>query len=267
MAVRVVDAPIEDLFGEGDLAPKSSANLIANRRSLNVRHGFNEILFNFVAAGRLALCPKILGVFWYDDSNAERFNNLLDPSDAMLDSARTGVSSFTLAVADFLYIGAIRRFGGVRLDLTNLNTNVSTLTCQHSSTADGGFTDLTITNGTDSSGTFAQDGNITFTIAATPAEGVWLNESLRKLTGLATAPDLKAYWLRLDTSALLENVSIAQMSSFHHNMDSVIANGGGGGQFKAGVEYTLDLHGNIGAVEFIASAGSDTTMQLTWIRR
>lgn len=269
MAIRVVDQPIEDLFGI-ELAPQSNANLIANRRSTNVRYGFREILINFVAAGRLALCPKIFGVLWYDDSASQVFNDLLAPSDAMLDSGRTGTSAFTLAVADFLYIGANHRFGGARFDLdgTLLNNNASTLTAAYSSTQAGGFTAVTITDGTiSSSATMGQDGNVTIANADMPAEGTWINESLRKLTGLATAPDLKAYWLRLDTSALLDLVEIEQLASFSNSMDAAIGNSGSGGHFKAGQEYTLDLSESVGAIEHIAVAGSSTTLQVTWIRR
>ena len=269
MAVRVVDQPIEDLFGI-NLATQANANLIANRRSTNLRYGFREMLINPVAAVRLALCPKILGVLWYDDSASAVFNNLLAPSDAMLDSGRTGTSTFTLAVADFLYIGANHRFGGARFDLDSsiLSNNASTLTGAYSSTQSGGFTTVTITDGTANGGaTMGQDGNVTIANADMPAEDTWLNESLRKLTGLATAPDLKAYWLRLDASALLDLVEIEQLASFSNSMEAAIGNSGSGGHFKAGQEYTIDLSESVGAIEHIAVAGSPTTLQVTWIRR
>lgn len=274
MAVKVIDLPIKEFHAQ-ELAPQSNSNLIANRRSVNVRGGFKEILLNAVAACRVALVPRISGVYWYDDS-ADVWNDLLGPSGptgqpaAILDSARTGTPTFTLAVADFLYIGAVGRFGGAVFDLdgNTLNTQASTLTCAHSSTGFNNWPAITITNGTDSSGTFAQDGNITFTVAATPAEGVWVARDLGDITGIASAPvDSKAYWLRFDTSALLELVGIDQLSVLSHNMAAAIATAGAGFHAKAGVEYTIDLDSDVGALDHIAQAGGATTIQLAWIRR
>lgn len=262
--VRVVDQPIRELFGQ-QVAPLTSANLTTSRRSLNVRQGFTEVLLEPEVEVRVALCPKILGVFWYDASA----NVWHDLGDEILDSAKTGTALFTLAAADFLYIGAVRRFGGVRFDLDGSikNNNASTMTAQYSA---GGNTwaAVAITNGTDSSGTFAQDGNVTITVENMPAENVWIPSDLRKLTGLASAPkNSHAYWLRLITNNVLDQVEIEQLGSYHHDMAALLNTGGGGGIFREDTEYTIDLRDDVGAIEFINIAAASTTMNVTWIRR
>ena len=262
--VRVVDAPIKELFGQ-QVAPQTSANLTTSRRSLNVRQGFTEVLFEPEVECRVALCPKILGVFWYDAS-ADVWHDL---GSDILDSAKTGTALFTLAAADFLYIGAVRRFGGGRFDLdgTTKNDNASTMTAEYSA---GGntFAAVTITNGTDSSGTFAQDGNVTISVANMPDEGVWIPSDLRSLTGLTSAPkNSHAYWLRLITDNVLDEVEIEQLGSLHHDFAALLNTGGGGGVFREDTEYTIDLNGQVGAIEFINIAAAATTMNVTWIRR
>lgn len=263
----MIDTPIKELHSQ-QLAPQANTDLTTLRRSINVRDGFNEIMFRPVLATRVGLAPQIVGVYWYDDS-AGVFNDLVGDG-AMLDSGRTNAgSTFTLAVADFLYIGAAQRFGGARFDLDSslINNNASTLTCQFPGPGKT-WTDLAITNGTDSSGTFAQDGNITFTVAATPAQGVWEYSDLRTLTGLNSArSDSLAYWLRFDTSALLDVVEIEQLSVLGANWAAAIATAGSGLYAQAATEYTLDFHSRVGAIEFQAIAAAATTMDISWIRR
>lgn len=261
--VRVVDKPLKELFGQ-QVAPQTSANLAAARRSLNVRKNFTEVLIEPEVEVRVALCPKILGVYWYDAS-ADVWHDL---GEDILDSAKTGDARFTLAADDFLYIGAVRRFGGARFDISAIvNDNASTTTAQFSA---GGntFAAVTITDGTDTGAAFAVDGNITIAVADMPAEGVWIPSDLKSLTGLASAPkNSHAYWLRLISSVLLDEVAIVQLGSYHHNMAAVLATGGGGGIFREDTEYTIDINGQVGAIEFINIAAASTTMNVTWIRR
>lgn len=266
MAVKIVDAPIQELYGQ-QVAPQTSANLTTSRRSLNVRQGFTEILIEPELEIRMALCPKIVGVYHYDDSE-DRWNDLLVNDASILDSSRTGTSAFTLAVADFLYIGALQRFGGARFDLSSVvNAQAGTTTAEYFQRGIG-FTSVTIVDGTDTGAAFAQDGNITIAVADMPTAAQWDSVDLAKATGLASAPkDSVAHWLRLDTSVLMDLVEIQDLAVLHHDMAAVLATGGGGGIFREDTEYTIDLHDNVGAIEFISIAASATTMNLTWIRR
>ena len=264
MAVRVVDQPIQEFFGQ-QVAPQTSANLTTARRSLNMRRGFSELLIEPEVEVRIALCPKIVGFWWYDAS-LDKWNDLIKDG-SILDSGRTGSSVFTLAAADFLYIGAIQRYGGGRFDLSAVvNGNASTLVCQFPDKGLG-WTGVTIVDGTDTGAGFAQDGNVTIALAEMPSEAAWQANDLKALTDLASSPpNSRAYWLRFSSEAL-NQVEIQQFSVFHHDFAAVLATGGGVGIFREETEYTIDIHENVGAIEFINIAAAATTMNVTHIRR
>lgn len=247
------------------MAPQTSANLVAARRSLNMRRGFSELLIEPEVEVRVALCPKIVGFWWYDASLDVWNDMILDGS--ILDSGRTGSSFFTLAAEDFLYIGAVQRFGGGRFALSAVvNDNASTLVCEISQ-GGLGWTGVTIVDGTDTGAGFAQTGNVTIAVAEMPSATLWQANDLKALTGLASSPpNSRAHWLRL-SSELLDPVEMTQFSVFHHNMAAILATGGGGGIFREDTEYTIDIHENVGAIEFINIAAASTTMNVTHIRR
>ncbi len=122
MAVRVVDAPIKEFYGQ-EVAPKDNSDLTTDRRATNVPSGgWRELLINPVLACRIDLVPKVLFVYWYEAAT-DTWHNLIDERRSILDSLATGDATFTLAVADFLYVGCIDRFGGMVMDLASVNNN------------------------------------------------------------------------------------------------------------------------------------------------
>ncbi len=266
MAVRIVDAPIRELYGQ-EVAPQDNSDATTDRRSTNVRKGFHEIIVNAVLASRLALCPKIIAMYWYNDAT-DTFISLLNDDEAILDSARTGAASFKLAAADFLYIGAVDRFQGARILLNDsvVNAQNQAMTAAYSN-VNKSFVAVAITDGTNSTGTMAQDGNITIALAAMPDKKTWSGSTLKDLTGLASAPPGEAHWLRLGPAAALDAVELEQVASFSAHWASPALATAGGLSLKAVTEYTIDLSEDVGAIEYQAVSTGATTMQVGWIRR
>ncbi len=234
----------------------------------NVRHGFRRILIEGAAAIQLSLPPRIVSMWHFDASatGAAQWNDLLGGNNAIINrhvDGDTGAQLDDWAVADFVYIATHATHGGffIDMDASAVNDNVSTMTLAYSKNdntfAAQAITDTTIT----SSKTLAKDGNIL--LNAVPAD--WEELDLRSLLGDSLAPGPKAFWVRLDVSAVLTgNVEIEQVATFHRN-DSIGAPTGT--LLKNAVEYTIDLADDVGGLEFVAQADSATSVNVSWIRQ
>lgn len=268
MAIRIVDDPIQAFRGIGVLTTlQNVGTTAANRSALNLRAGFREILIETLSQdSRIALVPKIVAVYWHDDSTGVWTDLLADkPVPAILDSGQTGTAAFTLAAADNLYIATVGRVGGFRFDLTSLNNNASAaLVVQYSSSS--GFTTVTVTDGTDtgSNTPLAQDGNIT--MDAVPAATAWVPILLSDVVSGAPTVD-KWRWIRMSPGAALDIVSINQLIP----LAVAVADDYGdsdGGHFDDAREYTIDINDSVvGALEYWTAGGSNGTIYLTWIKR
>lgn len=249
----------------GKLIPATDSN----RRIINFRQGFDEVLFEPEDQPmRVGFAARIDQFLWYDDSKAvgSQFSDLLGDNKAVLDSAQTGIVTATLAAADALYFGFTGRVAGVDFDLTSLNNNTSAaMTVQYSNGP--GFVTTANTDGTDagSSATLGQDGNIT--MDAVPADGTWKSVYLPDVVdGAPAAPHNRLYWLRMTPAALLDVVSFVQIRP----MLVQVADGAGdadAGHFRKNIEYTLDLdRGQFGALESWAISGGDSALRITWVK-
>lgn len=276
MPRQIIDAPIKEFFGQQITALQNPATTAANRRTTALRRGFREILVRNTDATaaddlRWAFLPKIVHVFWYDDSqtvDSDKWIDLLGDSKAMLDSAQTGISQFTLAAADFLYIATTDRHGGFRAtvdsSINNDNTSAA-LTGEYSTRS--GFVSTGLTDGTDSGSNapLAQSGPIEIDTA--PADGVWMPIVLNKV--ISSAPELdgnKYYWFRFTPNALLDAVEIEQLTT----LVITIVNDTGDSQaafFANNTEYTTDVNDSlVGGVEYWAT-GNDVIGHISWIKR
>ncbi len=272
----VQDPPIKEFYGQVITGVADPATTAANRRTLAVRRGFREILVRNADATaaevlRWAFFPKIVHVFWYDDSatkDVDKWIDLLGDSKAMLDSAQTSISQFTLAAADRLYIATTDRHGGflTTIDGTILNNNTATITGEYSTRS--GFVATGITDGTTTGGaTLGQNvaGNV-IEIDTAPADGVWQPIVLNKV--ISSAPLLdgnKYYWFRIVPSTLLDAVEFEQITT----LVRTIVNDTGNSEaafFANNSEYTIDVSDWVGGIEYWVTEGA-VTGHVTWIKR
>lgn len=263
------DIPIRRFRGAAPLTGEQAVSANPSRRNaINVRKGFRAVLLETAAQdARIALCPKIIGVYWHDVSvgNEGQFNSLLEEgaqgNPAILDSAQTGTITFTLAAADRLYIGFNERAAGAFFDITStVNNNAQTLTGAYSGAASQ-FVTTAITDDTESgSAAFAVDNPITFNTV--PAEGTWLRRKLSDY--LPGGPPEEAFWMQLIPSGLLDAVGIAQLASLTETVTDTTGDSDGI-HLDDLREYTIPLHEDVGSIEYWSATGTNATINLTWI--
>ncbi len=273
--VQVIDQPIQRAYGIAPLtALQNPVGTEANRRAINVRAGYHEVLVTGTVVWRLGLCPRILYVYHNDDSTDE-WNDLLASTgptsrgrNAIIDSGQTAVRFVTLAAADQLYIATTDRVGGFRWDLTAFNaTGSAAITMQHSSSS--GFTTSAITDGTDTGSTtpFAQDGHMVWDTL--PDEDTWIPVNLKDVLAKDTVPPAiagqKHYWTRLSPLVSLDNFSIVNLITLLGDIDDDTGDAEAF-HLNASESYTIDIHQDKGALEFWSEAG-DSTVNLSWIGR
>ena len=122
----------------------------------------------------------------------------------------------------FIYVGARIPFGGVAVNITATNTtDPSVLQVKYYDVDDEDWKDIEDTDGTLSSGiTFAQDGNVTWTMPKQDEE--WERISLKSAgdTSLNTFPYAteELYWTRWETNAVFDStVSVTGMHALSRN--------------------------------------------------
>src|SRR3990167_1002869 len=276
MPNTTIEVGLDATYGQIVQAQAADADILTTgRRAVNFRRGFNAVLMKPDAdAARVTPTPTIRAVYHYDDTfaGAEKFVNLLGDNKAIIDSGQTGaVVVAVMATADFIYIGTTDRVGGFRVDLdgTILNNNAATMTAQYSSP--GGWATLTIGNdGTATGGATLglTIGNVTWTA---PAAGLWGAKTLKELNVNHAPETERLYWVRLITSATLDNVEIEQIMALHHTI-LASASGtadGAGGFFEASTEYNWNINDEITGGFDIASqhATNACDIRFTWLRR
>ncbi len=266
----VLPIPIKGTFGETITVPASNGT----KTVFNRRRGFQGIRFEPAADMRLGLVPALQGAVMVDSNNV--WIDLLDakraaeagnhpPANTIADRGFTGLS-LPLQIADFLYLGWTAKINDFFVNIgSTANATTSTLTMANSDRSVNGFTALSITaDGTvSSSATFGQDGNVTFTV---PSGLGWTQESLREVLPNAAAPDDILFWLRLDVSAALDAATLVDGIIGFVEDDGEGTATGDQGFYAAGVQYSMSLVDEIGAIQPIAQTTAATTMALTWVR-
>ncbi len=275
MPRRVLDAPIREFYGTQLTALQNPATTAANRRTINLRRGFREMLLRNTDANaaddlRWAFVPKITYVYWYDDSatkDADKWIDILGDSRAMLDSAQAGTTQFTLAAADRLYVATTERHGGFEMDLdaTINNDNAATITGEYSKRT--GFVATGITDGSATGGATLANDLGPIEIDTAPADGDWMPVILNKV--IPSAPLLDGslyYWFRIVPNTLLDAVEIEQITPLVITIDNDTGNSEAG-FFANNTEYTVDIDDSrVGGMEYWATGG-DVVAHLTWIKR
>lgn len=158
--------------------------------------------------------PKIEKLYIYDESLAraaryQDFTKLLTDRDTGTDS---GAALNALQTLDRVYIGLKRRTRGLVVDVASTNSAGTAAMVGEYFPAPGTVTDLTITDGTFTTLTLAQDGLITWTVPV----GAWPLMTLRDaVKGLADdigadVPNTEPLrWLRLRVDANLTDTTVS----------------------------------------------------------
>lgn len=148
---------------------------------------------NFLTAVAVQLSPcPYLSIFKTEDDGATfiDYSEAAQDGDAATDIVLSDLD--TLANEHYVHVGAHRPWRGLDVDVDTANSNASVLTVKYWTGT--GWADISATDGTDSGGaTFAQDGEITWTV---PAGHVWKKSTINGRT---------LYWLRLEVSAALDS--------------------------------------------------------------
>jgi len=150
------------------------------------------------------------------------------PTDAT-NKMRDGIAANVLVLdsldtagnGDFIYVGAKIPFGGVAVNVTAANGTSSVLQVKYYDVGDADWKDIEDTDGTLSSGkTFAQDGNVTWTMPKQDEE--WKRISLKSAgdTSINTFPYAteELYWTRWETSHAFDSeVEVTGMHALSRN--------------------------------------------------
>lgn len=262
MSGRNTDAPIVDFLGEGITVPANSGNPLC----VPTRQGYTEVLlYDYEATPvgfRMKMAPA-LTIYFYDDS-AGTYTKL---DAGVTDGNQTGSTGTTLdswAVADYLYVGAARKFGGIKVDILDgsPNATASVMTMGYSK-SDGTFAAQAITDGTANGGaTVGQDGDIS--LDAIPTD--WTPQKIGDIlsSDVRTLPSERLYWVRFDVSVALDSdTEISNIYPYSEDYGSAT-----GGFFQGATEYSFDIDpATTGALCFLSQDTGTEATDVTWIKR
>lgn len=182
--------------------------------------------------------------------------NLTDASEAVQDqgvlsSTALTMNSFdTAANLNFLYVGSPLPFRGVKVTIGNTNAaGGSALTVKY---WNGAWTDIACTDGTDSTDTFRQNGNVTWTV---PTD--WKRASLFEIgdTVLPSPAFLRQpyFWTRWQTDVAFDSeVTATEMYALNRNTAQY-------GELQPGQVFEERVHrgpGGLACVEALTDAGT-----------
>jgi len=247
MATQTWDKPL--IAEEGE-----AVSLTTTESYLAFRPGFDGVIMYSATAWRRALSPALVNVLYYDATDGSYTSYKTEATDGL---STTHVPLDAMPTADYLYLGFSEPALGIQIDIgSNANAIDEDLDVEYCSTAVTQTTALAWTDvgddsdGTDSSGTLAQDGVYTWTL---PTD--WKRSTL----GTYAAPLYqKCYWLRFcPTGALSAEIDINEIIPVYKNVNY---------SYKEAATSYIDQLNRVKNSGFVL-AGSDTqTLNVTWLK-
>lgn len=216
MAREVIDAPLGDIRGVSTSAgtalttTATTIGLPLNARWVSI----TPRNFSTAVVARVLLNPWLV-VLRTQDSLASfvDYSNNAQDNDTGTDVTMSAQN--TVANGDALYVGAHVPFRGVAVDVDGTNAaGTATMTVNYWSGS--AWTDLSATDGTNSTATLDQDGLVTWTVPA-----AWVAASLDDIeakTGFSATRHTEdafvhaLYWTRWELSAAITDTSVTQNS-------------------------------------------------------
>jgi len=247
MATYTWDKPLTAEEGE-------TASLTDTASYLAFKPGFDGVIMYSGSAWRRALSPALLHVLYYDTSAGTYTSYKIEATDRV---STTHVPLDAMATGDYLYLGFTEPVLGIQIDMgSNVNSNDVELDMEYCTTAVAVGATLAFTNvsddsdGTDSSGTLAQDGVYTWTLPTDWVRSTLGTAAIRLYT--------KCYWIRFcPTGALSATVDVDEIIPVYKNANYSYK--------EASVSYVeqLDTTRNSG---FVLKGSTTQTLDVTWLR-
>jgi hypothetical protein len=231
------------------------------------RLGFDQVIVKASRDANLSFGPAFKSIFFYNASAAAgaRYEGLLNGQNTLINAHVVGGTGTSLdsmvgtgGTEDFIYFGLEAQPRGITVDVGDVNGTAGTAVVKYSK-SDGTFANITVTDGTDTGATMAQDGTLTWTVPSDWQEGRIEDFGVTVATDI---PRRKLFWLRYETdNGFDSNTEILNFLA----MSEVIPTATGF-LLEAGVEYTFDLDASVGSFESISEDGSAGTLDITWIK-
>ena len=196
--------------------------------------------------------------FEYRGSSLSLLSSLTDRDSAT--GSGTTLDSM-LVTADFLYVCFDSPVAGFYVNVKSANSTTNTMKVEYYKN-DSTWTNLSITDNTDTGASLAQDGTVTWT-AVTDWGVAHIRDALETQATPLTTDDLSntsGFWLRISftTGGLDADTEIEEIHALSNDTNR--------GYYLAGVPYNVSLDRRaVGAIEAILAGGTDT-LQITWSR-
>lgn len=233
MAKSFYSAPVSEVYGEST----ALATTLAYGDIINARKGFKGLQLYCASAFKFLTTPRIDKVLLYDASERTYHDYTSAATDNDVD---TEVQLGTMTTSDILYVGAVAPYLGLHIDIGTANSVNTTFDEEYSSPG-GGWTNLpaSISDGTDSSGTLAQNGLYTWGLPS-----AWVPVSVNGSAIL--------YFTRfIPGSTLTAGTSIDGLITINKGTDYAY--------FPAGSTKDLNIDEDlVGGLQFLAASGTPT---------
>lgn len=247
MSTQTWDKPLSAEEGE-------QASLTTAASYLAFKKGFDGVIMYSASAWRRALSPALVNVLYYDTSAGTYTSYKTEATDR---DSETHVKLDAMATGDYLYLGFVEPVLGIQIDMgSNVNANHVDLDVEYSSTAVGlaatlAWTDVADdSDGTDSTGTLAQDGVYTWTL---PTD--WVRTTL----GTHNVPLYqKCYWIRFcPTGALSATVDVNEIIPVYKNVNY---------SYKEAATSYVDQLNFVKNSGFVLKGSTTQTLNVTWLK-
>ena len=231
-----------------------TASLTTTVSYLAFKPGFDGVQLYSGSAWRLALAPALLQVLYYSASAGTYTPYVTEATDRL---TTTHVPLDGMATTDILYLGFSAPALGVYINMgSNVNAVDTELDVEYCSTANAVGATLAFTNvagdsdGTDSSGTLAQDGVYTWTLPT-----AWKRSTLGTQD---VQIGHKCFWIRFSPVATLSaTVDVLQIIPVYQNANY--------GYQEASTTYLFQVD-RAKHSGFTLKGSTSQTLNVTWLR-
>jgi len=249
------NAPVGAFYGE------TSSTTQNKRVSTNIPVGTKSLLINCSGDFRLQLAPPLVLVCKTTDGEATFTDYTSAATDKSTDTDVDLSSLDTAANGDYWYVASRYKFGGVWVDVDGANGNNVTLTGYYNNPE--GWTNISLTDGTNSSGTLAVDGAITWAVPSDwrPAKmsDLFPNASLINLS--REVQDNSLYVVRFQVSGAVDGAVTLNMIAPLGDIATYPQ-----GYFQADTDYEFNINRDeVGGIEYYETVGSKT-LTITYVK-